>query len=176
MNAENETIARRRRMRLEGYDYRQAGAYFVTVCTQGRACVFGSVADGAMILNDAGALVQEEWCSLPARFPHVCLDTYVVMPNHIHGIIVVDMGGRAPASGVPPLGEIVGAFKSVTTLKYVRGVKCAGWRPFDGRLWQRGYYEHIIRAEESLGKIREYISNNPQQWLLDSENPQRVRL
>ena len=182
MNTENGNIAnadiagfpnskRRRRMRLENYDYSQAGAYFVTVCTHNRECIFGTVVDGVMELNDAGALVQDEWRRLPERFQNIDLDTHVVMPNHIHGIIVVDACGRAPTRGAPTLGEIVGAFKSTTTVLYARGVKCAGWLPFSGRLWQRGYYEHVIRNEVSLGSIREYIVSNPQQWLLDSENP-----
>ena len=169
--ADLSNTIRRRRMRLVNYDYRRSGAYFVTICTHDRACMFGTVVDGTMALNAAGALVQEEWRRLPERFPHIFLDAHVVMPNHMHGIIVVDTDSRAPTRGAPTLGEIVGAFKSTTTVLYARGVRRAGWLPFVGRLWQRSYYEHVIRNEASLGSIREYIVNNPQQWLLDSENP-----
>ncbi|WP_298482655.1 transposase [uncultured Chloroflexus sp.] len=194
----------RRSIRLKGYDYSQAGAYFITIVTQDRACLFGEVVDGEMRLNDAGRMVWDEWDALPDRFPGLELDAFVVMPNHVHGIIVLtgsatvgaglvpapdgDMpapdgvrAGLVPAPLVPApneattrvaptIGDIVGAFKSITTVAYIRGVKQSGWPPFRGRVWQRNYYEHIIRNEESLNRIRQYIADNPLRWAFDRES------
>lgn len=179
---------RRRSIRLKGYDYSRVGAYFVTVCTQDRACLFGNVVDGEMLMNDAGRMVRAEWLALVARFPSIGLDAFVVMPNHVHGIIVIAEdpvgAGLVPAPApacswattrvVPTVGDIVGAFKSVTTVVYTRGVRQTGWTPFRGRLWQRNYYEHIIRSEQSLDRIRQYIVGNPLRWHLDRENPERT--
>jgi putative transposase len=174
----------RRSIRLRGYDYTQPGAYFVTICTQNRACLFGQMVDGAMVLSDAGQLVQTVWDEIPAHYAGTSIDTFIVMPNHIHGIIV--LVGAAPC-GRPPSGQaqgpaptiaigislpdVVHRFKTMTTKRYADGVKQRGWPPFPGRLWQRGYYEHIIRDEESLDRIRQYIDDNPAQWELDRENP-----
>jgi REP element-mobilizing transposase RayT len=297
----------RRSIRLKGYDYSQAGAYFVTILAQDRARVFGEIVDDAMQLNAAGEMVLAEWDALPSRFPTIELDAFVVMPNHVHGIIVItenpsnvvgaglvpapvavrdDVGAttvgattdqattdrattvgattvgattvgattdgattdRATTDGAttdgattdrattvgattvgattvgattvgattvgattdrattdrattvgattvgattrvaptdadaatvvspvaPTVGDVVGAFKSLTTVLYTRGVKQSAWPPFRGRLWQRNYYEHIIRDEAALVRIREYIANNPLQWALDRENPVRA--
>ncbi len=184
-------IHHRRSIRLAGYDYSQSGAYSVTVCTQGRQTLFGTVADGMMEPNDAGRMVQAAGDGLPQRFPGLELDAFVVMPNHVHGIIVIpgDMGAHdvgaglvpapcvpvttgAPTRGAttrvaPTLGDVVGAFKSWTTVLYARGARGAGWVSFDGRLWQRNYYEHIIRNEQSYQRISEYIINNPIKWTED---------
>jgi putative transposase len=194
----------RRSIRLKGYDYSQAGAYFITICTQDRACLFGKVVNGEMRLNDAGRMVLAEWNMLPERFPHVVLDAFVVMPNHVHGIVVItnpatdDTATTAPTivgTGLvpvpnagattrvaptvgdivaPTVGDIVGAFKSRVTVEYIRGVKTSGWPPFRGRLWQRNYYEHIIRNERALNAIRQYIIENPLRWHLDRENNART--
>jgi len=304
----------RRSIRLKGYDYRQPGAYFVTICTQDRACLFGEVVDGEMRLNDAGRMVERWWRELNRKFPHIRTDVFVVMPNHIHGIIVIEpvkpvgadprvcpdgewdapMGASRPDgpdaqrgahagvprpggsddelgahvgaprpggpdahrgahvgaplpggfddelgahagvprpggpdaqrgahigaplpggsdahrgahigaplpggsddelgthAGVPRPGgpdahrgahvgaslpEIVQWFKTMTTNEYIRGVKQSGWTPFRGRLWQRSYYEHIIRNEESLNRIRRYIAENPLRWHVDRENMNRT--
>jgi len=180
-------------LRLKGYDYAQAGAYFVTICTQKRASAFGCVDDGDVRLNDAGRMVRAVWETLPDRFPGMELDAFVVMPNHMHGIIVIPGRGesgirpddsRQPDSGdhkdrpcgtmAGSLGRIIQAFKSTTTHEYVMGVRRRGWVPFHGRLWQRNYYDHVIRNERKLDKIREYIATNPLRWALDRENPQRT--
>jgi len=185
----------RRSIRLKGYDYRQAGAYFVTICTQDRAFLFGQVVHDEMQLNDAGKMVYDVWNDLPAFYPGVQTDAFIVMPNHIHGIIILvgadprvcsDSGppacpgqpqelgqpqGVAPALGLP---DIVHRFKTMTTRRYADGVKRLGWEPFRGRLWQRNYYERIIRNEESLNRIRGYILTNPMRWALARENPHRV--
>ena len=181
----------RRSIRLKGYDYSQAGAYFITLCTQDRACLFGKVVNGEMRLNDAGRMVLAEWNRLPERFPHLVLDAFVVMPNHVHGILVIT--DPAPTAGAtlgatvgatvgatlvvaptaPTVGNIIGAFKSRVTVEYIRGVKTSGWPPFRGRLWQRNYYEHIIRNERALNAIRQYIMENPRRWHRDREKEAR---
>jgi len=181
----------RRSIRLKGYDYSQAGAYFVTICTQNRACLFGEVVDGEMRINEAGRMVQSVLDEMPTFYPGVEIDAFVVMPNHVHVIVVLvgatpcgrptvggQTQGRAQAQGqaqgpAPTLSlpDVVHRFKTLTTKRYADGVKQLGWPPFPGRLWQRNYYEHIIRNEESLNRIRVYITNNPLQWDLDRENP-----
>jgi REP element-mobilizing transposase RayT len=184
----------RRSIRLKGYDYSLAGAYFVTISTQDHVCVFGAVVEGIMCLNEAGRMVSTEWDALPARFPGVGVDAFVVMPNHIHGIMVfatrVSVGAplvgaqdftpnratdnRATTRVAPTLGDVVGAYKSRVTVEYTRGVKTKGWPPFRRRLWQRNFYEHIIRNEASLNRIRQYILDNPVRWTFDRENPLAV--
>jgi REP element-mobilizing transposase RayT len=167
----------RRSIRLPGYDYAQTGAYFVTICTQNRECLLGEVVDGEMVLNDAGRMVQSVWDGLPGRFPTVELDQFIVMPNHLHGIIVL-VGAQfiAPTAGrqnqgvinhAPTLGEIIRAFKAVAA----RQIRLAGFPEFR---WQRNYYEHIIRDEDSLKRIQEYITTNPLRWQCDQENPWRT--
>jgi putative transposase len=185
----------RRSIRLKGYDYSQAGAYFITIVTQGRACLFGDVVGGEMRLSTWGAIAREEWFRTAKIRPYVRLHDaeFVVMPNHVHGIIwIVDddddvvgarrrrapTGRRAPLSdhdvtverfGAPVCGSIptiVRAFKSATT-KRVNALRNTPGAP----VWQRNYYEHIIRNEESLNRIRDYIANNPLQWEWDRENP-----
>ena len=184
----------RRSIRLRGYDYRAVGAYFITIVAQDRACLFGEVVEGAMRLNDAGRMVERWWLELNCRFPHVLTDAYVVMPNHFHGIVVIhspppdttappDVGAdlrvcpntrvcpdSTGAHAGAPLPTIVQWFKTMTTNEYIRMVKHAGWTPFQGRLWQRNYYEHIIRNERALERIRNYILTNPQHWHCDREN------
>ncbi len=163
----------RRSIRLAGYDYRQAGAYYVTICVQHQACLFGTVDGDRLQLSPAGAMVASEWEALQARFPAVRLDAYVVMPNHLHGIITLSDAERLPGHGAPRLGDIVGAFKSTTTVRYSRSVRSGRWPPFPGRLWLRNYYEHIIRDDAELCRIRQYVADNPLQWADDVENPQR---
>lgn len=170
----------RRSVRLRGYDYSQAGAYFVTICTQGRACLFGDVADSQMRLNDAGRVVERCWHEIPIHFPHVALDAFVVMPNHVHEILIIAVTvGATHALPLPnnasprphgpqpdSIGAIIGSFKSAAT-KHINELRNIVGAP----VWQRNYYEHIIRNDESMNRIREYIVNNPLQWQLDRENP-----
>jgi putative transposase len=187
----NSTIHHRRSLRLKGYDYSMAGAYFVTICTQDRACLFGDVAAGEMRLNEAGQMVTTLWESIAARFSSVEIDEFVVMPNHLHGILVLPDGDAKEATtrvaptqpstvGAPlvgarvRLGDIVGAFKSLATTGYIAGVKANGWPEFRGRLWQRNYYEHIIRDEDALNRIRRYVDDNPARWEFDDENPRKA--
>lgn len=161
----------RHSIRLRDYDYSQPGAYFVTVCVKDRKCLFGEVMDGAMRLNDTGRAVQAEWVRLPERFLSVSLDEFVIMPNHLHGIIHVGAPFMAPAepgaiNRALTLGEMVRTFKAAST----RTIRRSG----TSFQWQRNYYEHVIRNENELARVREYIVNNPAQWALDRENPNGV--
>ena len=172
----------RRSIRLSGYDYGQAGAYFVTICTQDRVNRFGVIADGTMRMNDAGQMVHDVWDGLPSHYPGVAVDAFVVMPSHVHGIILLGraqgpaptMATRAVSVGTTPRGcpvpatgkrmslpDAVHRFKSFTTARYRAGVRDHGWPAFDRRLWQRNYHEHIIRNDAELARIRRYIVNNP---------------
>ena len=180
--AHNRKTYRRRSLRLKGYDYTQGGAYFVTIVLQGRLCLFGEVVGTEMQLNKAGEMMCKVWEALPNRFPTITTDTFVVMPNHLHGIIIINQHIDSISVGAPlvgaqsadtqtTLGDIVGTYKSLTTVEYTRGVKMMKWTPFHRQLWQRNYYEHIIRNDDSLNQIRQYIIDNPGQWAFDKENP-----
>lgn len=174
----------RRSIRLKGYDYSRAGAYFVTVCTQNLVCLLGDVVDGKMMLNDAGRMVEQWYIELENKYPDIKCDKFVCMPNHTHFIVInvgADLRVRPDAVEHPskgehkssPLRNVVQWFKTMTTNTYIRGVKQHGWPPFAGKLWQRNYYEHIVRNDDELNRIREYIINNPMQWGFDRENPDR---
>jgi REP element-mobilizing transposase RayT len=170
----NRDLHHRRSIRLKGYDYRSAGAYAVTTCVNGRELSLGRVVDGEMELSDLGRVAAESWTWLEEQYPYVSLDAWVVMPNHLHGIIVIHDddgdGGRGGSRTAPtkrkPLGRLIGAFKTVSTkrINQVRDTPGA-------RFWQRNYYEKIIRNERQLHALRRYIMDNPRQWALDSENP-----
>ena len=156
----------RQSIRLRGYDYSQSGAYFVTICTQNKKCFFGNIINEEMVLNDSGRMIKMIWDELPINYPGINIDEFQIMPNHVHGIIIIDKG----AAGLS-LPDIVHRFKSLTTARYIRGVKQKQWPPFPGKLWQRNYYEHIVRDENELNDIRKYIMDNPKKWDLDRENP-----
>jgi len=183
-------IHHRRSIRLEGYDYSQSGYYFITICTHGKESLFGTIEKDAMDLNDAGKMIQRWWNELINKFANIKIDEYVMMPNHFHGVIYIvesagtgqcDMSvgadlrvcpiGKGEHTGSPlrpdSINTMIQWFKTMTTNEYIRNVKQNRWKPFDGKLWQRNYYEHIIRDETSLGQIREYIVNNPRQWQQD---------
>lgn len=171
-------IPRRRSIRLSEYDYASAGAYFVSIVAQGRLCLFGEVVDGEMRLNGAGEMVRRVWEGMAERFAYVVVDAYVVMPNHVHGVVFLgqtaattDAFTGETGGDVPTLGDVVRMFKSVTTVEYGRGVRGLGWERFEKRLWQRNYYERVIRNGSELRAVREYIVNNPRNWELDRENP-----
>ena len=160
----------RRSIRVRGYDYSQRGVYFVTICAHGRDSLFGRVQEDAVRLNAAGETVQNTWNGLPIRFPMVVLDAFVVMPNHVHGVLAivkneVGVTGGA-ASSAPTLGKIVRAFKSLAAIEVNRLLDRSG-----AAVWQRGYYERIVRAEGELQKLQTYIFENPVRWVSDPENP-----
>jgi putative transposase len=179
----NPEIHHRRSIRLEGYDYSQAGAYFVTVCVKDHACLFGDVEQGEMILNEYGHVVTKCWYDLTNHYAGITLDAFIVMPNHIHCIIVInnDVGAGlninvgagfkpAPTDKRHGLSEIVRAFKTFSS-RYINQIRNTPGIP----VWQRNYYEHVIRTEKEFNQIREYIVNNPIQWELDTENPQNTK-
>ena len=201
----NPNIHHRQSIRLRGYDYSQNGAYFITICTQNREYLFGEIQNGEMILNDAGWMIQVVWNEIPLYYTGVKTDAFIIMPNHIHGIIfLVGAGPRAcpdgpracpdgpracpningktqngqpPQNGQPQgvaptlsLPDVVHRFKTMTTKRYSDGVKQHGWLPYPKKLWQRNYWEHIVRNENELDRIREYIINNPTTWNQDKLN------
>ena len=160
----------RRSIRLRGHDYTQPGAYFVTIVTQGHRYVLGDIVTGKILLNDTGRIVSRAWEWLATQYAYVELDGFVVMPNHLHGIIVIAEHRAGDSRIAPtkrkPLGRLIGAFKTVST-KRVNLAQNTPKQP----LWQRNYYEHIIRNEADLDRAREYIMNNPLRWETDGENP-----
>lgn len=173
----------RKSIRLEGYDYTQAGAYFITIVTANRVVRFGSILDGEMQMNLVGQMVLREWQRLPGRFSGLEVDLFVIMPNHIHGILRIksrdlsrDLENSLPIhnTGLAPhvvagsVGAVVRAFKSSTTLHYHR---MRGTDP--DPLWQRNYYEHILRNDQEWDRVRRYILNNPFEWDRDPANPGR---
>jgi putative transposase len=179
----------RHSIRLPGYDYAQPGAYFVTICTKDRLCLFGEVVAGQMRLNDAGCIVRQCWSDIPNHFPHVQLDAFIIMPNHVHGILVIahHVGAKnfsplpsPPHSPLqPPPHDHHPRGTSKTIGSVIRGFKIGVTKWFRQNthiqtVWQRNYYEHIIRTEDALHRIREYIVTNPMRWRLDRENPDRT--
>jgi len=172
-------LPRRRVLRLQNYDYTQAGAYFVTVCAWNRACRFGDMMDNTVQLTVQGQIVAEEWAQTAVRRPGVDLDGFVVMPNHIHGIIVLPDSAHPPNArpsterfGKPVAGSlptIVRAFKSAVARRISRLPGAGGTA-----VWPANYYEHIIRDEAELARVREYIVNNPARWVDDEDYPYGV--
>ncbi len=176
---------RRRSIRLQGYDYSQVGAYYITVCTRDRECLFGDVVNGQMKLNEAGKIIQPVWEGLPHSYEGIELNAFILMPNHVHGVIVIStqVGAihESPLSSIGKspaivdrvshrrrmlLAKLVGRFKMVTS-KQINALRRSSGQP----LWQRNYYEHVIRDGRSLNHIRQYIADNPVQWGFDLENP-----
>ena len=169
---------RRKHLRLRDFDYTQNGAYFVTICTHSRRRLLGDVVDDKVVLSAEGRIVLECWQDLTNHYPHIELDDFVVMPNHVHGIVVItdsdkDFSPTDPEARLKPattkshsLPEVIRGFKTFSARSINRLRNSAG-EP----VWQRNYYEHVIRDETSLRMIREYIVNNPAKWAEDRYNP-----
>jgi REP element-mobilizing transposase RayT len=177
------TNPHRRSIRLQGHDYAQAGAYFVTICTHQRAPLFGQVVDREMVLSAIGEIAQAEWLQTAVVRPSIELDAFVIMPNHMHGIVFIHHDSpvvgatrrvaptisSTPTSPSAPtlqsgsLGAIIGQFKSVETKRIRRNPNIDPDHP----LWQRNYHDHIIRNEADLNRIREYMLHNPARWQQD---------
>lgn len=198
----NPDIHNRHTIRLQGYDYTQSGAYFITICTDQKECIFGKIDSGAMQLSTLGEIAYYQWLQIPKRFTNIVLDVFVIMPNHMHGIIVITGGDddqknrgeagdtrysfqslipESPASpiqrtptinpgkpkestrpnGTIPgsIGAIIQNYKSLTTRKINMIL-----RTQNQTIWQRNYYEHIIRDENDYARIVDYIENNPHSW------------
>lgn len=200
----NPDIHHRRSIRLREFDYRNAGAYFITICAFQRECLFGDVVDGEMRLNGFGLAAEACWRAITNHFPNVQLDEFVIMPNHFHAILDITesigaMVGAKQGSSASPgygdngnnagdcikgeagesfasplrdgtvsgsLGAVIQNFKSVSTRKINKMRNNPGCL-----VWQRNYYEHVIRNEDDLANIRQYIANNPLKWDLDENNP-----
>ena len=188
----NPSIHYRRSIRLKGYDYSRPGMYFITICCQDRECRFGYIENQTMILNQFGIIARNEWYKLPKRFNNLQLDVFQIMPNHIHAIIILnespvratpadapndddpadapneqDGAGASPAPIMasisnPTVGDIVGAYKSLVANECLKIFKSKNEKM--GKLWQRNYYEHIIRNHQSFKTIANYIMNNPARW------------
>ncbi|TNH08942.1 transposase [Testudinibacter sp. TR-2022] len=150
----------RRKMRLPCYDYNEAGCYFITICIHQRRNLLGQIQNGIMLLNAAGKETESILISMEKRYQDCKLAEYIIMPNHIHFIWINELGKTN-------LPDAIKWLKVVSTNAYIRGVKNDNWLPFHQRLWQRGYYDHIIRNEQDYEIIAEYIENNPLQWELD---------
>jgi len=183
-NALSEKRHNRRSIRLKGYDYSKPGLYFPTICVQNKLCLFGKVINKKMLLNEAGKMVQQEWLKIPDRFPNTKLHPFVVMPNHFHAIIEItqpafhpqktkNLNGELIKKEVLPivLGDILGAFQSITAVEYIKGVKELGWKRFTKKLWQRDYFERIIRNQQMYNHISNYISTNAENWEKDKFHP-----
>ncbi|MBN1619666.1 transposase [candidate division WOR-3 bacterium] len=166
----NPEMHHRRSIRLKGYDYSQNGAYFMTVCTHNRECLFGDIVDGGMVFNEYGQIVQDEWIKSPGIRREIELDEFIIMPNHLHGIIFIEnpvgANGRSPLHrtnmGSKTLSSFMAGFKSTVTkqINQIRNMPGTS-------VWQRNYWEHIIRDEQSLNNIKNYIINNPANWVKD---------
>jgi putative transposase len=170
----------RPQLRLPDYDYSSDGAYFLTICTVDRRCLFGDVVEGEMVLNDFGRIVEEEWVRSEEIRSEIQLGAFIVMPNHLHGIIIisrdVDANGRLhlPASKSPrrprSISSFAAGFKTASTkrINALRGTR-------GQKMWQANFYEHIIRTERSYHRITTYIHANPRRWAWDVENPLRQK-
>ncbi len=206
-------IHHRRSIRLQGYDYTTAGAYFITIVAYQRECLFGEIQNGEMILSAMGQIADENWRAIPEHFPNAESGTYVVMPNHVHGIIILHdesiVGATHPVGGatqivvgathpvvgatkivvgatqpvvgathwVAPtkngpkrgsIGAIIGAYKMAVTRRIQRELNGAN-------IWQRNYYEHIIRNDDEHNRMHVYIESNIDNWANDDENPVKPR-
>ena len=166
----------RKSTRLAGYDYSQNGAYFITLCAHNRECLFGEIQNGVMVPNNYGKIVIAEWYKSETIRDEIELDEFVLMPNHIHGILSINRRGDRPVAqnhvpGPKPksLSSFIAGFKSNVT-KQINSIRNRPGIP----VWQRNYYEHLVRNEDDLFQTREYIINNPMKWELDKDNPQRI--
>jgi putative transposase len=176
----NSNQWQRRSIRLKDYDYSQAGAYFVTICTRDKVAVLGEIVDGVMQLNRFGNVVNKCWLEIPHHFPNVEIDTFVIMPNHIHGIVSIVDNCRGEVTSPTPkgaetaplqkhtLGQVIAYFKYQTTKSINQICHTPG-----NHVWQRNYYEHVIRNEDDLNDIRQYVLDNPVKWDIDENNLDR---
>jgi putative transposase len=182
----NREIHHRRSVRLKGYDYSLAGAYFVTICTWNKECLFGKIVDGFVRLSPMGEIAQNSWLKIPDYFANVQLDEFIIMPNHIHGIVILSQNHSAEPdhrrglinqtptrtghkwilmqNPKPTLGKILRQYKARTS-KLIHDRGHAEFR------WQRNYYERVVRDDPEMHRVREYITGNPAGWLEDEENP-----
>jgi len=192
---EYSQMEKRKQIRLPGFDYSEPRYYFVTICTQHKKHLFGRINNAEMVLNDVGNMISHWWEQIPNKYSHIILDAFQIMPNHIHAIIQItnhnvgvdqnqfnphvdpnkneyinSINNRRTHRSAPTVGDIIQWVKTMSTNEYIRNVKTNNWPTFTKRIWQRNYYEHIIRNEENLNEIREYVKTNPQNWDSDENN------
>lgn len=158
-------LPQRKLQRLKNYDYSQNNAYFLTICTQNRAHLFGSIETMSIKLNDVGQMIEEKLLNI-SKNADVEIDRYCIMPNHIHAIIVIARNGTTQGS-FPTVSEMVQRFKTITTKLYVDGVKSGEYPPFHKKIWQKSFYDHIIRDEQGYIEVCRYIAENPLNWQYD---------
>jgi putative transposase len=189
-----QNLRQRHSIRLKGYDYTQAGAYFITIVTDQRVCLFGDISNDQINLTPFGIVAQREWMHLPGRFQNLQFDAFVIMPNHLHGIMLLAEPGtvgdsipeiasihhRAPTQTGP--SEAFGRPVPSSIPTMVRSYKAAVTvrinhlqNTTQKSVWQRNYYEHVIRNEDELNRAREYILQNPMRWSMDQENPEIMK-
>ncbi len=161
MTLDPQHIYRRQSLRIPDFDYGSGYVYYVTICVQEKKRLFGEIKNSKMTLNDSGEMIVRWWKKLPEKFPGISVDRFVVMPNHLHGII-----HNEKATNIS-LSKIMQWFKTMTTNEYIRRVTEDGWQSFSWKLWQRNYYEHIIRDESDYYRICGYIEDNPKNWGTD---------
>ena len=187
----SSAIPHRKSIRLKNYNYSQVGLYFVTICTQNRECLFGQIINDEMVLNIAGRMIEKIWLDIPTHHDNTNLHEYIVMPNHFHAIIEIvgaesisarvsestfgkmNHGKRADMESAPTdvgLSGFVQTFKRVTTIEYIKMVKQHILPSFDKKIWQRNYWEHIVRNDDEYHQISDYIINNPAKWCDDKLN------
>jgi len=172
----------RKQNRLNNYDYSLNEYYFVTVCSKNRKIIFGEynnnnvgapLACSRIELSIIGQIIDNQWNNIVNQYNHIKLDQYTIMPNHIHGIIIINNRinelSRAQASGTPTIGQIIRSFKSKSTLEYIKYINDNNLN-VSGKIWQRSFHDHIIRNEKSLDAIRNYIAINPENWGNDIDN------
>lgn len=155
----------RKHIRLKDYDYSRKGAYFVTICTEKRMYLFQNVGAAPCGRPQQAYRLAQRWLEkIPEKYPTISLDKYVIMPNHLHLILFFSEEQTAGGHMGPPLQEVMDWYKTMTTNEYIRGVKAGIFPPFQKKIWQRGYYEHIIRNEQDYLNIWTYIDQNPARW------------
>lgn len=181
----------RKHVRLEHYDYSSGGYYFITICSKERQNIFArysqkneksvvvtglapvnnesvnKIKNNNLTLSPLGKIIYNQWHKIPERYENIDIDEFIIMPNHIHGILIVNK--KSGASPDTTISNIVGGFKSISAVEYLKFIKQKNLN-ISGKIWQRSFYDHIIRDDESLNKIREYIHNNPYTWENDENN------
>jgi putative transposase len=166
-------IKKRKYLRLHGWDYTSPGCYFVTICVKNKECFLADVVNEKVVPNEFGKIVESRWKRLRNQYRYLKLDAFVVMPNHVHGLMRIfndsivtgrDLSLPTIAEKIKSLSDIIGAFKTTSS----KEIHLAGFPNF---FWQRSFYEKIIRSEAEARKVQEYICNNPANWDYDDENP-----
>ena len=159
-------LPQRKLQRLQNYNYSQNNAYFITICTQNRLPLLGRIENSNLILNNAGLMVFNKFEEISDFYPDIIIDKFIVMPNHLHAIMLIQHAGTAQGP-FPTLSEHIKRFKTLTTKLYISSVKKGEYPPFDKKIWQKSYHDHIIRNETEYQKIWDYIDTNPLKWELD---------